>query len=302
MQKTVKKPPVQLITSKYYCRKNDEPLVKIEGVPLINVYVRLQNVCNANCDFCEFCGEAKQFNEEKFKNLIIRLHRSNKYKINKLSFTGGEPTLDFALFKHMLNFVNDLDDDIFTVVNTNGLHLNELSKMNINSIALSRHHYDDEINQSIFHTKVPTTEEIRNIRKNNVHLSCNLCKDYVGTKDEVLNYLEWCSKCGVQDVGFVGLMNVNDFCKEQFVDYDVLKIPSKRIMQTKRQSKCEGDKITCKCANYVYAGDDNLVSFYCRYYACNNTESVLVYDIDTFKNGFAGDNMDEWLKNIQKGE
>ena len=290
-----------LTAVKYYCRQNDESPIKVEGIPAINVYVRLQNVCNASCGFCEFRGEAKQFDEEKFKNLITKLHKSNKYRINKLSFTGGEPTLDFGLFKRMLDFVNNLDEDIFTVVNTNGLHLKELSELNINSIALSRHHYNDEINRLIFHTEVPTTEEIRNVRKDNLHLSCNLCRDYIGTDEEIHKYLDWCGKCGIKDVGFVGLMNVNDFCKNQYVNIDIISDiaeKSKRILKTKSRSSYDGDKITCKCANYVYAGDDNLVSFYCRHYVCNNKESILVYDIDTFKHGFAGENLDSWLSSL----
>ena len=287
-------------TAKYYCRLNDNPLIEIKE-PQINVYVRLQNTCNANCNFCEFCGEPKKFNEDKFKKLLTKIYKI--YKINKLSFTGGEPTLDFSLFKRMLGFVNELDKNIFTVVNTNGLHLNELATLNLNSVALSRHHYNDGINQSIFKTKIPTTKDIADYikkqellyGKSNLHLSCNLQKDYIGNKEEVKNYLTWCSLQEVTDVGFVGLMNVNEYCKKQFVDYDILKIPDKKILQTKHYSKEENQKVTCKCANYIFAGE-NLVNFYCRYYVCNNTENVLVYDIDTFKNGFSGNSIDKWIE------
>ena len=289
----------------HWCRYNDNPLVKKEGVPQVNVYVRLQNTCNANCKFCEFCGKAKKFDEEKFKSLLIKLLLNNQLKINKLSFTGGEPTLDFDLFKRMLDFVNTHGKDIFTVVNTNGLHLKELATLDINSVALSRHHYDDDVNTSIFQTKVPSAEDISSYIKthtemygeDNLHVSCNLQRDYIGSSEEVKKYLEWCSNTGISDVGFVGLMNVNEYCKEQFVDYDVLRIPDKKIIQTKRFSKDDGKQITCKCANFVYAGE-NLVKFYCRYYACNNKESVLVYDIDEFKHGFAGENIEDWIESL----
>ena len=281
--------------AKYYCSLNDEEPKRIKE-PQINVYVRLQNVCNADCDFCEFCGQAKKFDEEKFKALLIKLHTI--IKINKLSFTGGEPTLDFPLFKRMLNFVNELDKDIFTVVNTNGLHLKELAELDINSVALSRHHYNDELNQSVFKTKVPTSEDIRlyNKKNTNLHLSCNLVKDYVDSQEEVLKYLDWCDSVNARDIGFVGLMKTNDFCKEHYIDYSVVTKNHKRIWNSKTYSRHEGKKLICRCGNYVFMGENGLVNFYCRHYMCNNnSESILVYDINEFKNGFAGENVDSWI-------
>lgn len=275
--------------AQYHCRLNNESLVKIEE-PMVNVYVRLSNVCNADCNFCEFCGEKKRFDKAKFKELFIRLHK--QIRINKVSFTGGEPTLDFSLFEEMVDFVKSIDDKIFTVVNTNGIYLSKLANLKLNSVALSRHHYLDEVNDSIFKTRTPTSEEIKSYGANNLHLSCNLIKGYVGSTDEIFKYLDWCSRCSVKDVGFVGLMKVNQFCEEHFVDYDVLDI--KNTIRTKNWSRSVNGKTTCKCANFVYAGK-SLVNFYCRHYVCNNNESVVVYDLDTFKNGFNGECLDDQI-------
>ena len=280
-----------LQTASHYCRLNDEPLKKIE-MPSVNVYVRLSNACNANCDFCSFHGERKTFNEEKFMRLLANLRR--KIKINKLSFTGGEPTLDFPLFQKMLEFVNILDSDIFTVVNTNGLHLLELNKLNINSVALSRHHYDDKINASIFKAKTPSSDNIKNYNNDNLHLSCNLIKNYIDSDEQIMKYLDWCDSVNVKDVGFVGLMLANDYCKEHFVSTDIIH-NMKRFIKTKTYSKQDGNKITCKCSNFLYGGN-NLISVYCRHYVCDNNESVVVYDCDTFKNGFNGNCLDNYLE------
>jgi len=75
-------------TKQYYCQLNNHPLKKIPS-STINVYVRLQNVCNAKCKFCEFKGNYIPFNEKGFREALEEIR--SKVKINRLSFTGGEP-------------------------------------------------------------------------------------------------------------------------------------------------------------------------------------------------------------------
>jgi molybdenum cofactor biosynthesis enzyme MoaA len=263
----------------------------------------LQNVCNADCDFCEFCGLGRKFDEEKFKRLFLKLHK--KIKVNKLSFTGGEPTLDLDLFKRMVSFVKSVDKDIFVVVNTNGLYLDEIKDLDLDSVALSRHHYDDSINQSIFKTKVPTAKDIylyneyrRKLYKPNLHLSCNLVKGYIDSQEEVFHYLDFCDKTNSTDVGFVGLMGVNDFCREHYVDYSVVTTPHKKLLNVRNYSKCAENGVVCRCGNYVYGGEKGLVNLYCRHYCGNNKESIVVYDVDVYKHGFNGEVIDDMLESF----
>ena len=85
---------------------------------------------------------------------------------------------------------------------------------------------DDEIEleEDEFQEYVPNEDEIiAFIGKQKLHLSCNLMKDYIGTPEEVVRYLDWASKIGCLDIGFVSLMPANNYCKEQFVDFNDLK-------------------------------------------------------------------------------
>ena len=273
-------------TKEYYCQLNNHSLKKVPS-PTINVYVRLQNVCNAKCKFCEFKGNYIPFNEKGFREVLKEIR--SKVKINRLSFTGGEPTLDFELFKRCLKFVQDFDSDIFTVVNTNGLHLNKLEELGLNSIALSRHHYNQDKNDEIFGIK---TSNIKNIK--NLHLSCNLIKGYIDNEEEILKYLDWCDMNGFTDIGFVALMKVNDYCKEHFISQDIFNFNGKRFLKVKEyHNKDIHNELCCKCCNYLYGGD-NLVNIYSRHYIKSDNNNVLVYDLNKLKDGFNGKVIKEW--------
>ena len=145
----------------YHCLKNNSN-EKHQADPYVNIYVRLQNECNAKCKFCEFTSKEKYFNVVRFTTGFRQI--SEKINIKKVSFTGGEPTLDPPLLNGCLKFVKDVDSNIFTVVNTNGLNLSRIEIDNLDSIALSRHHYDDNINNKILGFRSISTNELSNFR------------------------------------------------------------------------------------------------------------------------------------------
>lgn len=268
----------------YHCLKNNSN-EKYEADPYVNIYVRLRNNCNAKCKFCEFTSQKENFNLYKFESKLKSI--SKRIRINKLSFTGGEPTLNTDLLNECLNYVKYLNKDIFTVINTNGFNISNIDFNRVNSIALSRHHYDDKINNEILGFNALSAEQLKRFkRKGILHLSCNLQKDYIGSEEEVIKYLEFSDSINVTDVGFVSLMKVNDFCKEQHIDFSNLNLNSKYLYNNKTWNNFGN----CKCANYLYAGQSgNIVKAYARYY-CNNKEAIsqLVYDGEYFREGFNG--------------
>lgn len=256
--------------------------------PYANIYVRIQNTCNAKCKFCEFTGEGKKF--DKYKMYYAISEMSKKFKINKVSFTGGEPTLNVELLKDAINLIKEIDKDIFIVVNTNGYNLKKLIGIPIDSVALSRHHYDDNINNSILGFNAPSSSDIKSVSdKLNLHLSCNLLKSNIDNKDSIIKYLEFADNVGVDDVGFVSLMKVNDYCKDNFIDFHDINIQEDERFFRNREWQYDD---VCKCVNYLYIAPNtgNVVKFYSR---CslkpNNVESQLVFDHDVLKDGFNGD-------------
>jgi len=271
-------------------RKIDEPYV--------NMYVVLTNTCNANCAFC--CNPTKvdkaHFDFYKFYYILHEIRLTYGLKINKLSFTGGEPTLS-GMLEHCVRAVKNLDEDIFTVVNTNGSKLETLIPISqyFDSIAISRHYHNDDANRSIFncHNHIATEEEIKTLPyKNKVHLSCNLQKGYMDNIMSVKTYLEHAAAMGIDDVGFVSLMPVNDYCKENFVDFKDIEFDA---IDNLFISKEWNNKDSCRCRNYLYLPSNtkaevDVVKVYTRYYVdpsyCSGT---LVFDGQNLRMGFNGE-------------
>lgn len=276
----------------HYCQLDDSQPLKVRE-PYTNVYVSLTNSCNALCKFC--CNEVNKnnytnFNFKKFQEIIN--HINDKMNIHKCSFTGGEPTLQINQLFNCLEFIKETNNNIFTVINTNGTHLDELKNMLplINSIALSRHHYNDDINFKIFQNKlVPTTNDIANFPdKTKLHLSCNLMKDYIGTPEEVIKYLEWVSTTGCDDVGFVSLMTANKYCKEQFIDFKDLDFENTNSVFITKSWNYQN---LCRCRNYNYiAQNAEIIDVYARYYVNSKySGNALVFDGEYLRLGFNGE-------------
>ncbi|MFW6008227.1 MAG: radical SAM protein [archaeon] len=273
----------------YHCSLNSEKGIKITK-PYVNMYVKLNNTCNARCKFCKFTSTSikNNFNFDKYIEIFKEIRKT--VKINKISFTGGEPTLNLKLLNKCLNFVKSNDKNIFTVVNTNGLHLKILDFfVTINSIALSRHHYNDQINNKILNFKTPSKNDIKMFKnKNNLHLSCNLIKGYIDSENEVLKYLDEVSKLEVNDVGFVSLMKINNYCREHHIDFNLLNFNNKKDIYINKEWQ---NKNYCRCRNYLFMSQStgNIVKVYSRYYSnSHNPESILVFDGQHLREGFNG--------------
>lgn len=280
----------ELAIKENYCSFLYYNPVKIT-TPYINLYVKLSNVCNAKCNFCEFNGPDKNsFDIYKFYFVINEINKN--IKINKISFTGGEPTLQLPNLKNCLKIIKDINNDIFTIINTNGIHLKELDNIPdlVNSIALSRHHYDDDLNYEIFKTKtIPSNNDINNFKnKNLLHLSCNLIKNYIDTNSKCYDYINFYSKMNILDFGFVSLMHVNDFCKNNHINFKDLNLQNNDNVYL---NKTWNNEKSCSCNNFLVSNEEGIISkVYARYYSnrsptCDNT---LVYDNGVLTQGFGG--------------
>ena len=158
----------------------------------------------------------------------------------------------------------------------------------IDCIALSRHHYDDSINQEIFGTnKVPSSQEIKEVMDDEkIHFRCNLIKDYIDCQEEMITYMEKGSELGVIDFGFVSLMPLNGYCKENYIDH-----PDLSLMPRTKLNYSQAESTGCNCRNFLhYTEQGRIVKLYSRnnmgYSGC---ESALVFDIDHLTMGFNGE-------------
>ena len=260
----------------------------------ISLYIVLTRKCNAQCKFCEYNKGESNIDLNKLEDTLIKL--SKQCTLSTIHFTGGEPTLEIDKLKSGLKTIKNIDPLIITSVNTNGIKLKDLEDIDeLDNISLSRHAILDSDNEYIFGTSsVPSYSDILSFKnKDKLHLSCNLIKNYIDSESKVLNYLEFASKLSINDVGFVGLMPVNEFCKQHFTPVETLGIKeSDKLIKNRyfRNIHDNSGKTVCMCNNYLYLSDNmHLVSMYYRCAIENNCiADYLVYDNNVLKQGFNG--------------
>lgn len=273
----------------FHCTKNNCERHKVD-TPYLNMYVRVTNVCQANCGFCAYHGEETPFDLYKLLYIISELTR--KLKLSKLSCTGGEPTMQIAMVKEILSKTKEISPQTFTVVNTNGYRLWDLHNFkDVDSIALSRHHYLDSRNTAIFGTdnvaSIPDIGDFSN--KKVLRLSCNLIRGEIDSEREVINYLNNMAVLGVRDVGFVTLMSANKYAEQhkvEFADFDFSGCSDMINNQN------WNNKDWCRCSNYLYSPPavPAIMQVYARQtLKPMESEGNLVYDGQYLRTKFGGE-------------
>lgn len=258
--------------------------------PQIALYVRFKG-CNAKCSFCEYMDDASHFDLKRYKEILLYL--KEKIFVNKINLTGGEPTLNWKLFNQVLDITREVFPEIYIVLNTNGFNFEKIIKeetyKKITNISLSRHHYDDKVNEEILGTSAPTSDNIKELRarvyEDGLHLTCNLIKGKIDSNEEASKYLDWVASIKIPTTSFVSLMPINDYCKDNFIHFNDLKLGDKLIMtQDWRYEDM------CQCNNWVYFPENTELDPI-RVYTKNTFKPMdittsLVYDGKNIKAGF----------------
>ena len=163
--------------------------------------------------------------------------------------------------------------------------------MRIDNISLSRHHYIDKRNNDILGFNSIKACKIKSWNKqlpNLLHLSCNLIKGHIDDKEKVYTYLEKASELGITSVGFVSLMPINQYCKDNFVDFREMKLESNRFNLTRQYTYCD----MCTCNNYFYIPENTkkLIMVYTKNtYKPFDITTSLVFDGRNLKQGYGND-------------
>jgi len=263
-------------------------------IPTVNLVIRTK-FCNAKCAFCVFADTASKFNEKKYIEVLKEI--TSKIGIRKIAFSGGEPTLYWDQFKDMVNIAYEMSPDSNLSMNTDGLRLQQLFEDPVSrimsNIHISRHHYNDEVNNEIFKTDTPSSEELRyaqSISENpyQVQLSCNLIKGYIDTKEEVFKYLEWANDLEINNVGLVSLMPVNPYSRDNFINFNVKELMGENFSVTKEWSY----KNACQCTNYVYLPDNirqPMRVYHKNTFSPFDINETIIFDGENVKLGFDGE-------------
>lgn len=232
---------------------------KPKPAPFVDFNVSMTNACNAMCQFC--CNQGRpdfKFDVEAFKDFFDETRE--KIHINKVTFTGGEPSLRIRELNECLDHIGG--KCTLVTVNTNGFRLGALDHPSIHRIALSRHHYYDEINDGIFGIKIGNPL-IGSSLKDRIAIVCNLIKMRIDCTKEAYNMLHFAADNEIEEMSFVGLMPVNEWSIRHLVPLESLNFTDNVLLTRELEYEVSG---VCKCRNYMYVHrNGRLVSFYMRH-------------------------------------
>lgn len=287
---------------KYGCSFNNNKPAYMNP-PRCNIFIQLTKKCNANCSFCEYHSYDNEiFDVDKLGYIIKNIHQ--KADIGKINFTGGEPTINMEIFDSIFHSIqNNIDKKRKPEItlNTNGIHLAQILPYAyfLDSIGLSRHHYNDNINKKIFRTtSIATKDEILEFQskvenKKLIQLRCNLITGYIDSYEEIIKYLNHAIDLKCSDCGFVTLIPLNDFCKNHQVDFPSLMHESDDVIEIAKWSRLDENltETLCQCSNYIYQNENGeFCRFYRRHFCrCDLNEGQLVYDGKNLRYGFGGE-------------
>ena len=254
----------------YFCCSDKNKI--IEGDYEFNLYIKITDYCNAKCKYCS--NQLSKPGKENFdlkKLEIVLKELNNKVNLNRISITGGEPLLYIDRLNNVLNKIFEVLPNARVTINTNGINFKNIYKLDslskLEGIHISRHHYDDEVNDKIFGVKTATNKEIKELfnnveNKKLIRLNCLLIKNKIDSEEKIEKYLDNASEIGVFRVGFVSLMKVNDYCKKNYINFnDLFNDLGKRFLKTKHLY----DTNICECCNGIYlASNGNLIEYYAR--------------------------------------
>ena len=97
------------------------------------------------------------------------------------------------------------------------------------------------------------------------------------------------SSVGCNDIGFVTLMKINEFCNENQIIFNDTGLDSSRnFLKYHEYKKSDG---CCKCANYLYccSSTNKLIDIYGRFVMDASTKDGLIsFDGEHLREGFNG--------------
>ena len=286
----------QIELKTHNCHLFDQEAQPVEE-PYINFYIRTK-FCNAKCAFCTYADDASKYSAEKLQEVFEEI--SPKIKIRKVAISGGEPTLYWDNFVNIVELAKKYAPDAELSMNTDGFRWKQLFEDTIykefDYIQLSRHHYDDSINDEIFKCKTPTFDEIKwaaglQTHPHQIQFRCNLIKGYIDNKDEVFKFLEWSNSVDINDVGLVSLMPINDYSKENYIYFHIKELIGDNFFLTKEWKRHGGG---CECFNYVYMPQDEtfrrpMKVYHKNTFAPSDIKETLVFDGQNVRLGFDGE-------------
>lgn len=295
--KTIELFDQEILVKDSLCGPTPESRWEVE--PNLRLYIKVTDSCNADCKFCAN-GNCKDFGKLDLANLefVIRYLKENK-RLHSIGLTGGEPMINPDKLNDILNLIWSIDKNIPVQISTNGLNLREIASFdnpnNLESIHISRHHYDDEKNIEIFGTDtIATTDDIMFLQdaltnKKIININTLVMKGYIDSLEEIKKMLDYVGETKVYKNGFVSLMKCNDFSKEHFINFnDIFNTLDENFLLAHHFYA----STYCECIDGIYSSKNaKLVEFYARMVKeckCPYTTQLVYTSDNKLTAGFGG--------------
>lgn len=287
----------------YICSENGGPYREKPSDKKIQLSICPTSFCAAKCPFCLATNspDKKFIDTNKLRDVLEKLRDINI--VRGVSVTGGEPFTDVGLLNEVLNMVFEIIGDSTEIsVNTNSMYIDRIKDIEalhkLESIHVSRHHYNDDINNELFGgIKMPSKEKLSEVIRSVPYddlfvLNCMMAKGYIDSADEICKYLDFTAETGAYKASLISATIVNEFTKEKRIDYrDVLKEDDPRFLFTRRYEDYEW----CRCQDGIYISSSGIpVEFYGRSTSPGGCDYArgLVYNTDnSLTIGFNGENL-----------
>ena len=256
----------------YICaRDGGEYLPKPEQVRL-QVSILPTRFCSAHCFFCIAAPTAdpSRIDPEKLRKTLLLLREADC--VRGVSITGGEPFTDPSLLNRIISLVFEVFGyEMEVTLDTNGSEIRRLGEirdlLHLDAIHISRHHWDDARNETIFGCPMPPAGELRNTIRETACpdlfvFNCMLLRSGISTPEDAHRYLDFALECGAGKVSFITPSPVNRITAGQQVSYDdVLKDDDPSLLFTRSYQ----DFSRCRCRDGVYVSPGGrLIRFYGR--------------------------------------
>ncbi len=252
----------------YYCTQGDTYIPKNDGK--LWLYVNITDVCPGRCPFCVAQGRASgttTFQVQRFREVLAMI----KPHVYGISFTGGEPMMEPVILDEAIRSASEIMGGSVEIdLVTSGLDLAGILSLDateaLDSIHISRHRVSDNENRKLMGIPAASGIEIQEMvaacsDPAKIVLNCMLQKDGVSNLDDIADYLAFAAGIGVRNVSFVGLIEANGYCREQYVspgEIDFSRDPRFRIWNRFH------DHDYCSCSSGDYLAGSKWIRFYYR--------------------------------------
>ena len=260
----------ELVVKNELCSTNPKDIKNCR--PALRLYIKLTDNCNAHCLFCANSNSCDYGNLDLKKLEYVIRYLANEERLQGISITGGEPLLEINKLFQLLDLIYTINPNIEIQISTNGINLSKLKQYpeldKLESIHISRHHYDDNVNNQIFRSnQVAQAKDIIALQehlqdKKIVNINTIVMKDYISNEEEIRNMLDHVGELGVYKNGFISLMRCNPYAEQQFINFnDIFKSLGGSFFNGHHFYHQE----YCECLDGIYLTKYNkLVEYYAR--------------------------------------